>query len=518
MSRIGTSRLGRTLAIAAMLVLLAPISAQAQKSRDTLRVAFADPIATVLQPDDPKPETSLGGYAVFDLVVCYDGTSRSFKPQLAKSWVQVDPRTIDFTLRDDVRFHDGNKLTTEDVAYTLTWLADPNSKLRFAAGQFDWMERAEALDATHVRVVAKTATPLAMIQLATSAPIVEAKLHRSMKNRSEYGRKTSVGTGPYKVVSVDPTSGVNLVKNDDYRSDDPCKPAGSIGHLQALPIPDKQTQIAQLATGGIDLIQGESKDETDMLAGNPMLAVTASQGLNFFYLTMDSTNRSGNAALSDVRVRRAISQAINRELIGRSVVPGGSEVRAMDALCMRIQLGCDFSAKPPPYDLAAARLLLADAGYADGFDAEITAMPGCYTLGEAIAGELRKLGIRATVSRVTFASYRQKQVDGKIQMLAGQWTMGGLADASASPSFYFDGDRDYWRDSTIGQLAKAGLGTSDEEQRRSIYSQLYDRVNAQSYILPISTQPVVLLHTKDLSIPSGSLHIYGADLNEMRWN
>lgn len=512
------SRLRTTGTVAALLVLSAIMPTQAQKTRDTLRVAYADPIATVLQPDDPKPETSLGGYAVFDFVVCYDGTSRSFKPQLAKSWVQVDPRTIDFTLRDDVRFHDGNPLTAEDVAYTLTWLADPKSKLRFAAGQFDWMERAEAIDPQHVRIVAKAATPLAMIQLATSAPIVEAKLHRGNANRSDYGRKTPVGAGPYKAVSVDATGGVTLVKNKAYRSGDPCKPAGTIDNLQALPIPDKQTQIAQLATGGVDLIQGESKDETDMLASNPTLAITASQGLNFFYLTMDSINRSGNAALSNVRIRRAVSQAINRELIARSVVPGGDEIRAMDALCMRIQLGCDFSAKPPPYDLAAARELLSQAGYPDGFDVEITAMPGCYTLGEAIAGELRKLGIRAAVSKVTFAGYRQKQVDGKIQILAGQWTMGGLADASASPGFYFEGDRDYWRDSGIGELAKSGLATTDEEKRRPIYRQLYDRVNAQSYILPISTQPVVLLHTKDLSVPSGSLHIYGADLNEMHWN
>jgi peptide/nickel transport system substrate-binding protein len=217
------SRLRTTGTVAALLVLSAIMPTQAQKTRDTLRVAYADPIATVLQPDDPKPETSLGGYAVFDFVVCYDGTSRSFKPQLAKSWVQVDPRTIDFTLRDDVRFHDGNPLTAEDVAYTLTWLADPKSKLRFAAGQFDWMERAEAIDPQHVRIVAKAATPLAMIQLATSAPIVEAKLHRGNANRSDYGRKTPVGAGPYKAVSVDATGGVTLVKNKAYRSGDPCK-------------------------------------------------------------------------------------------------------------------------------------------------------------------------------------------------------------------------------------------------------------------------------------------------------
>src|SRR5690606_19412399 len=103
--------------------------------------------------------------------------------------------------------------------------------------------------------------------------------------------------------------------------------------------------------------------------------------------------------------------------------------------------------KPPAYDLDAAKKLLAEAGYANGFDVELSATPGSQGLAEAVAGELRKIGVRATVDRITWAGYRDKQRSGKLQVLISLWTSGGLADASSPLGFHFAaGPRDYARD------------------------------------------------------------------------
>jgi peptide/nickel transport system substrate-binding protein len=269
------------LAVIAAVLMLGTAPAGAQKAKDTLRIAFTDPISTILDMEDPKPETRITTAAVFDWLVCYDRNSRSFAPLLAKSWSQIDDRTIEFVLRDDVVFHDGSKLTADDVVYTLSWAIDPQNKLRYAAEDLAWLERAEKIDDTHVRIIAKQPTPLALIRLAVSAPILPAKLHASYENKSDFGRKTRVGTGPYKVASFDSSAGIVLVRNKDYKLASKCRAGASIGRIQVLPIPDVQTQVAQLTVGGIDILHTGSKDTADLLAANPLLAVTASQGMSF---------------------------------------------------------------------------------------------------------------------------------------------------------------------------------------------------------------------------------------------
>jgi peptide/nickel transport system substrate-binding protein len=493
-------------------------AASAQKAKDIVRLAFVDPISTVLDYDDPKSETRLTSAMVFDNLVCFDPATRSFKPLLAAAWRQVDDRTIEFKLRDDVLFHDGSKLTADDVVYTLGWIIAPNNNLRFLAEDFGWLDHVEKIDATTVRLVAKQPTPTALAHLSVSAPILPAKLHGPLADKRDFGHLAPIGSGPYKVVSLDAGRGIEFVKNDAYRHGGDCKHAPEIGHIRVLPMPDEQTQIAELATGGLDLLKVFSKDQADMLGANPAFTVTASQGLTWQYMTIDSINRSGNAALSNLKVRQALVRAIDRKLVADEVLAGGDVVQVLDGLCVPIQIACEFSSKPPSYDLAAARALLADAGYPDGIDVEITATPGSQGLGEALAGELRKIGVRARVDKVTFAGYRQKQRDGKAQIIVGQWPSSGLPDVSATTQFFFDGAaRDYWHDKEIAGLAATALTTLDENARKALYGKIFDRVNELSYILPISTKPDVFVHTKDLYITPGSINAYGAVPWEMRW-
>ena len=116
------------------------------------------------------------------------------------------------------------------------------------------------------------------------------------------------------------------------------------------PIPDQQTQIAQLAVGGIDYLKVAEKDQAAFLSADPRLAVTATQGQTFNYMAIDASGRSGNKPLSDIRVRQALFRSIDRDLITKSLVAGGSEAKVLDELCFKSQFGCGFSAKPQPFD------------------------------------------------------------------------------------------------------------------------------------------------------------------------
>jgi peptide/nickel transport system substrate-binding protein len=503
-----------TLAVAAAVSLLLQ-PAQAQKAKDTVRIALNEAISTLVINEDPRPEPELFTYAVFDSLICYDATSEAYKPLLAKSWTNPDDKTIVFQLRDDVKFHDGSPLTADDVVYTLQYYADPASKLRFATANMAWMDRVEKIDDHTVRVVAKSPSPIPMVILSSTADILPAKLHGSYETKTDFGRQHPIGTGPYKVVSLDATKGVELVKNPDYPQGNDCKHAGAIGHVTGVPITDQQTQIAQMTVGGIDFMRGRSKDQAEMMAQMPTVAVTTTEGLTYAYMAMDSTNRAGQPALSDQRVRRALIQAIDRVTVARSVIAGGDDVVALDAMCRRVERGCDFSTKPPPFDRVAAKRLLDDAGFPDGFDVEITVPTGMEGLAEAIGGELRKVGVRAKIDKVPVPAYRQKQTSGKIQILVWIW---GQPDVYSTAGLFFDGGpRDYWHDAKLTELMDRGIATTDLAARKLIYRQLFDRVNEMNYILPISTVPELFIHSKDLFVKKGSISRTGVEIADMHW-
>ncbi len=493
---------------------LAALPVDAQKAVDTLRIGVRDAPSSILIYDDPQPEAAAMSRAVFEPLLDIDPKTGKLEPLLARSWSWPNDRTLELKLREDVKFHDGSPFDADDVVYTLNFLVDPKVNLRFKAN-YEWIDRAEKIDRYSVRILLKHPTPVALLRLAVTLAILPSDLHSKYSVPSDFGRKTPVGTGPYKVELTDLNRGVILARDPAHRHGG--GPA-AIGRVHFVPIADAQTQIAQLMTGGLDLVRVENKDQVDLLGSDPRFAVTATQGQTYVYMAMDAANRSGNQALSDERVRRALVQALDRETLAKNVLPGNEEVKAIDALCFRFQQGCDFSTKPAPFDRAAAKSLLAQAGYANGFDVEITATPGQQQIAEAIAGELRKVGVRANVEPLTFAAYRKKQRDGRQQILVSLWTSGGMPDASATTDFFFSGGpRDYWRDPDLTKIHQDGLAVLDDAKRRTLYRKLFDIANEKSYVTPISTRPTVLVHTRDLGVEKGSLGPAGFEVHRTRW-
>jgi peptide/nickel transport system substrate-binding protein len=502
-------------ALAAAVAALLAAPAQAQKAKNTLRVATTGQTNTTVSVENPQPETDLVNEAVYDGLACYDIKTASFAPLLAESWTQIDDLTTEFALREDVAWQDGSPFTADDVVYTLRYFVDPASKLRFAPENFSWLARVEKIDDHRVRLVAKRIDPLALINLANVGNMLPAKLHSANENKQDFGRLHPIGTGPYKVVAIDPGKHVTLARNPDYRHGNECKPAAAIGTIEIASIPDAQTRMAQLVTGGLDILRAESKDQAEVFAGNPDFMVTAVEGASFSYLTIDALGRAGNAALTKEPVRQAIVQAVDRATVAHHVMSGGDAVRVTDGLCAPLTRDCGVADKPYPYDPAAARRLLADSGYPDGLDVEIAASGGMATLAEALSGELRKVGIRAKVSPLTAPAYIQQMAAGKIQLSASSF---GLPDVASNVELFFDGTaKDAWRDPAIAPLVEAGRETLDHGKRLAIYARIHDRMNREAYILPIASNPGVFVHARDLAVPQDSNNKWNLELYKLKW-
>lgn len=503
--------------LAALATLSATTAAAiADEANDTVRIPVREMLATVWAADDPRPETAMATYAIFDALLCYDHASRKFHPVLAQSWRQLSDRTFEFTLRDGVKWHDGSDFTIEDVVYSFEYYVERGTSSRFAS-EFNWFESATQTGPNTIQIETKTPSPKALMWLAVQGRIVPAAIHGAFEDKSAFGRENPVGTGPYKLVSMDSGSGVRLELNENYKEVAPCRPAGSIGAVELVPIPDTQTQLAQLMTGGLDIVKASSRDEAELLLTNPAFEATATQAFLLFHMNLDAVNQSGQASfLTDARVRQAIFRAIDPEAIARSVLPGGEAINGIGALCLPKQRGCSFTEVPDIYDPEAARRLLEEAGYAEGFDVTITAPTGSSVLAEAIAGELRKIGIRATVEPVTFPAYSRKEAEGSVQMLVHYY---GFEDVSRTVDRFFGASaRDYWKDDEIrGWIAEAET-TLDLATREDLYRRIFDKVNEEYYIMALTNFPSMFIHTKDLFLPADTDGSFGLALYDLRWN
>ena len=105
--------------------------AQAQKSKSAFRVATDSPIVGVTYYLDPKPDSVFLSRAVYDTLIYYDEITNKFEPLLAKSWMRIDSITLDLQLRDDVNWQDGEQFNADDVVYTIGWLTNPKTRIRF---------------------------------------------------------------------------------------------------------------------------------------------------------------------------------------------------------------------------------------------------------------------------------------------------------------------------------------------------------------------------------------------------
>ena len=296
------------------------MSAAAQKSKDTVRFALEEAPKTLITSEDPRADTMMMEDAVFRTPFCLNPATNRYDPDGATSWAWKDDKTLEMKIRTDMQFSDGMPVTVDDVIYTLRWRVDPASKLRFASSDQDWFASAEKVDNSTLLIRSRRVAPDGMSRLA-ALPILPSHVHGKLADKSTFSRTNPVTNGPYKVASFD-QAGVSLVRNEAFVSTSPCRAKPKIANARLVPVPDLQTQLAHLMTDGLDIVRSTTKDVSEAYSNDPRFTVTATQGFQLFYLSMDTINRSGNKALSDKRVRQADRQGRFRRLAdsGREVL------------------------------------------------------------------------------------------------------------------------------------------------------------------------------------------------------
>ena len=466
--------------------------AHAQKSNDTLRIAWRDAIPNVDFYYNSLRTGLVVSHHVWDTLIYRDPETFQLKPLLATSWRYVDDTTLEFELRPGVKFHDGSPLTADDVVYTITSIK--SDKQVAVPSNFAFIDSAEKVDDLHVRIKLKQVFPAALEYLSMVIPIYP-KAYRERVGPDGFS-KAPVGTGPYRITNINGTTQIDLVRNDDYFDGPKGHPA--IKTLIIKEVADATGELTSLLGNQADWIWQFSPDQVENLTRVPTLQVMRNESMRVAYMNMDGAGRTGDTPLKNVKVRQAIMHAVDRVTMARQFMPGGS--RVLDAPCFPTQFGCDQAiAVKYDYDVPAAKALMKEAGYPDGFDTELVS----YLLPQwsgALQNYLAAIGVRAKVSQLQVGAVVQRSAAGQNPMEGGTWGSYSINDASAFLPYYFGGTpQDYTRDPEVTHLVTQAGAVTDPDKRREAYSAAIRRITENADFMPLFTFVTTYAMSKGLN-------------------
>ncbi|MBN9007980.1 MAG: ABC transporter substrate-binding protein [Rhizobiales bacterium] len=475
-------------------------AAVAGKSNDTLVYASDSEPENVSPYHNNLREGVIIARHVFDNLIYRDPKTGKYAPQLATNWKWVDTTTLDLTIRSGVTFHNGDPLTADDVVFTLNYVVNPDSKV-ITKQNVNWIKSAEKIGNDGVRIHLAGPFPAAIEYLAGPIPIYPEKYFK--KVGLDGFAKAPIGSGPYKVTAVTPGKGVTMEKNTNYWKGSPLGQP-SIGKLVFRVIPDAETRLAELMTGGVDWIWRVSKDQATQLKSAPNITVLSAETMRVGFLQFNAVGSSPAAVpFKDVRVRQAVAYAIDRKSMRDNLVGGGA--RIMNSACFIDQFGCTDDGVPRyDYNPAKAKELLKEAGYPNGFKTELYAYRE-REYAEAVIGYLRAVGIDAHLNYLKYAAMRDAHRAGKTPITFQTWGSFSVADASAFTGVWFKGDADdSSHDAEVQKLLKNADTSVDTEERLKTYQQALKMIAEKAYLFPLFSYPANYAFTNDLAFTGES--------------
>ena len=501
----------RTVALAAVLA-WAAASAQATdlKAGLVLEPSSIDPHYHNFTPNNAIAQHFFDGIANFN-------EHQQPVPGLAQSWRSIDDTTWEFTLRPNVRFHDGTPLSFDDIPFSVERAEHiPNSPSSFA------------MFATGMQFV-RVSDRVFQVKTATPNPIVPNNLANIMivQHQRAAGAGTpefnsgaaTIGTGPYRFVGFEPGNRLSMVANPDYWGGRP-----EFDHVEIRFIKSGAPRVAALLSGDVDLIDAVPPPDIRRLRADPRITVTSGVTNRLIFLgfdqfrteTPDVSGTGGRNPFLDERVRRAISKAVNRDALVERMMEGAAEPAGQ--MLPGFYFGTSPRLHPEPFDPEGARRLLAEAGYPGGFDVVLHGPNDRYVndaaVAQAVAQMLSRVGIRVSVETLPGNVFFPAATSGgpnrtpKFSFILNGVNSGtgessaGLRSAlgTIDPARGFGAsNRGHYSNPAFDALIEQALGTIDDTKRADLLARAIDLAIGQDVaIAPLYFQLSVWASRKGL--------------------
>ena len=402
-----------TLLAAAMFSVLAGISSVHAKP---FKWSSASDIPTL---DIHSQNNALGNgvhAAVYDALVYYNSQTFKPEPQLATAWREISPTQVRFTLRSGVKFSDGSPLTADDVVFSISRAMSRTSNY---AVYTQGIDRVVKVNESTVDFLMKGPNPVLINQLTELRIMSKAWAEKNkslepkdIRTKDEtFAHRNAMGTGQFMVKEWQPDQKLVLVKNPNYWGNNP----GNVTEVIYTPIKSDATRVAALLSGEIDFMLDPSPQDLGRLRNNANLKVMDGVENRTIFFGMDQhreelpgSNVKGKNPLKDLRVRKALYQAIDSDTLNRVTMRGLSQPTGT-IVAPQVAGWTEAVHKRLPFDAEASRKLLAEAGYPQGFEVDFACPNNRYINDEeicqAVTAMWAKVGIKAKLRTLPLVTY-----------------------------------------------------------------------------------------------------------------
>ncbi|MBY6084119.1 ABC transporter substrate-binding protein [Ruegeria arenilitoris] len=418
-----------------ILVLTLLMTTTSLASAETLRWARSGDALTLDPHSQNEGPTHTVRHQMYEPLIIRD-TSGAFEPALATDWApsESDPNVWVFNLRQGVKFHDGADFTAEDVVFSINRAKQPNSDMKELINS---IVEVRAVDDHTIEIETDGPNPILPANL-TDLFIMDkgwTEANNAVNVQDFEGGEITFatvnvnGTGPYKLVSREPDVKTVMERNKDYWGRDQFPMA--ISEIIYTPIQNDATRVAAMLSGEVNFLQDMPVQDLDRVnAVDGLVVKQAPQnrviffGMNQGADDIEADNVDGKNPLADVRVRRAMSKAINRDAIQQVVMRGQSQPAGMIAPPFVNGWTAEMDSESST-DVEGAKALLAEAGYPDGFSIRLDCPNDRYINDEGICqaavGMLGQIGITVNLDAKPKAQHFPLITDGKTDFYMLGW-------------------------------------------------------------------------------------------------
>ncbi len=487
-------------ALAVGVALAAPAGAQ------TLRWAAQNDILTM----DPHSQNHATTNAI--LMHAYEGLTRynekyEIEPALATKWTYISPTQVRFELRKGVKWQDGTPFTADDVIFSFGRIRQPQGTMQIYVTGINEIRK---IDDNTIDMMLASPQPILLRNIVDFRIMSKAWCEKNRAtNVQDYKAKEEnfasrnvMGTGPYKILSWQPEQRILMARNEAWWD----KVKGNVAQVVYTPIKSESTRVAALLSGDVDLLTDVPTQDVERLRKDPKLKVVDGPEVRTIYFAPDVgspelkySNVKGKNPFADKRVRQAMSMALDREAIKRSIM-GGLSIPAGIMVAPGVNGNSKDIDVPTKVDVNGAKKLMAEAGYPDGFEVRLNCPNNRYVNDEKICQAAvamwAKIGIKAQLAAENMATFIQKvqNFDSSIYMLGwgvatydAQYTLQSLIRTRTGGA---DGNFNFSKisDKEVDRLTDAMKTETDVAKRNQMIREALVRTRDEVLAIPIHHQ------------------------------